>query len=93
MLLWGGIRLQKNAATETYDTTEHVVEMTRDEQVVSLVMSCPFMQESNIDFFAYKLPVFILLVVNSFFLVWIMVVSKNIGSLNNIDDVVVFRLL
>ena len=91
MLVWGGIRLGENADTD--DTTEEGMEMTRDQQVVSLVMSCPFMQESDTDFFAYKLPVFILLMVNSFFLVWIMVVSSNISSLNSIDDVVVSRLL
>lgn len=89
MLVWGGFRLGENSDVD--DTTEDGVEMTRDEQVVRQVMSCPFMQESDTDFFAYKLPVFILLVVNSFFLVWIMVVSNNIGSLNTIDDVVVSR--
>ena len=91
MLVWGGIRLGENADTGTDDTSEDGVEMTRDEQVVSLVMSCPFMQERDTDFFAYKLPVFILLLVNSFFLVWIMVVSKDIGIQNKIEDVVVFR--
>ena len=93
MLVWGGIRLGENSDTDTDDTTEEGVEMTRDQQVVSLVMACPFMQESDTDFFAYKLPVFILLLVNSFFLVWIMVVSSNSGVFNITDDVVVFRLL
>ena len=50
-------------------------------QVVSLVKSCPFItQESDTDFFAYKLPVFILLIINSCFLVWILV-SSNITLL------------
>ena len=93
MLVWVGIRLEENSDTGADYTTEDGVEMTKDEQVVTLVMSCPFMQDSDTDFFDYKLPVFILLLVNSFFLVWIMVVSSNIGSPNNIDDVVVFRLL
>lgn len=43
-------------------------------QVMGLVLSCPFLQEQNTDFYAYKLPIFVLLLANSFFLVWIMVV-------------------
>ena len=41
------------------------------------------MQEQETDFYAYKLPVFILLVANSFFLVWIMVVNHTIMFTNN----------
>ena len=47
-------------------------------KVMSLVLACPFLQEESIDLYAYKLPVFILLIANSFFLVWIMVVSCKI---------------
>ena len=43
-------------------------------QVMGLVLSCPFLQEQSTDFYAYKLPIFVLLLANSFFLVWIMVV-------------------
>ena len=43
---------------------------------MGLVLSCPFLQEQSTDFYAYKLPIFILLIANSFFLVWIMVVSR-----------------
>ena len=43
-------------------------------QVMGLVLSCPFLQEQSTDFYAYKLPIFVLLIANSFFLVWIMVV-------------------
>ena len=53
-------------------------------QVAMLVMSCPFLQESDTDFFAYKLPVFALLIANSFFLVWIMVVSSNL-----VEDIII----
>ena len=41
---------------------------------MSLVLGCPYLQEQNTDFYAYKLPIFVLLIANSFFLVWIMVV-------------------
>ena len=39
------------------------------------VLSCPFMSDHDIDFYAYKLPIMVLLAANTFFLVWIMVVS------------------
>ena len=39
------------------------------------VLSCPFMSEHEIDFYAYKLPIMVLLAANTFFLLWIMVVS------------------
>ena len=39
------------------------------------VYDCPFLSEHPVDFLAYKMPVFTLLVCNTFFLVWIMVVS------------------
>ena len=48
--------------------------MIINTQVMGLVLSCPFLQEQNTDFYAYKLPIFVLLLANSFFLVWIMVV-------------------
>ena len=44
------------------------------------VYDCPFLSEHPVDFLAYKMPVFTLLVCNTFFLVWIMVVSKYISS-------------
>jgi len=46
----------------------------RDREVWQLLGECAFIQEheDGTDFYAYKLPVFILLSVNSFFLVWIM---------------------
>ena len=37
-------------------------------------MQCIFLHETMIDIYAYKVPVFILLSVNSSFLVWIMMV-------------------
>ena len=35
------------------------------------------MSEHEIDFYAYKLPIMALLAANTFFLVWIMVVSNE----------------
>ena len=58
-----------------YGAFEFIVMFT-PIQVMGLVLSCPFLQEQSTDFYAYKLPIFILLIANSFFLVWIMVVSR-----------------
>ena len=38
------------------------------------VLSCPFMSDHDIDFYAYKLPIMVLLGANTFFLLWIMVI-------------------
>jgi len=43
-------------------------------RLAARVLRCPFIEESEADVYAYKLPVFILLVINTFFLVWIMVI-------------------
>ena len=43
--------------------------------LLQAVMSCPFMSDHEIDFYAYKLPIMVLLAANTFFLLWIMVVS------------------
>ena len=39
------------------------------------VLSCPFLEERDTDFYAYKIPVFILLVANTVFIAWIMLVN------------------
>ena len=39
------------------------------------------MSEDDIDFYAYKLPIMALLAANTFFLVWIMVVSSEFSTL------------
>jgi len=44
------------------------------KRLAERVLRCPFIEESAADIYAYKLPVFILLVINTFFLVWIMVI-------------------
>ena len=36
---------------------------------------CPFIEETIVDLISYQLPIFILLSVNTVFLIWIMVVS------------------
>ena len=43
------------------------------------VLSCPFLEERDVDFYAYKIPVFILLVANTFFLFWIMLVRNYVS--------------
>merc|ERR1719468_458942 len=44
------------------------------EKGSDLGLFCPFLGAQSIDFFAYKIPIIFLLGVNSFFLVWIMVI-------------------
>ena len=44
------------------------------------------MSEHEIDFYAYKLPIMVLLAANTFFLLWIMVVSGyNTMYILNLD--------
>ena len=46
-------------------------------KAMKTLLSCPFLEERDTDFYAYKIPVFILLVANTFFLFWIMLVCIN----------------
>ena len=57
------------------DTVKHYLTI----QMLDTILSCPFLAERDTDFYAYKLPVFFLLVLNTFFLVWIMLVRKEWG--------------
>jgi len=57
--------------SELGNSTEHNQNRKR---LAERVLRCPFIEESAADIYAYKLPVFILLVINTFFLVWIMVI-------------------
>ena len=43
-------------------------------QVMETVLLCPFLEERDEDFYAYKIPVSVLLLLNTFFLLWIMLV-------------------
>ena len=45
-------------------------------QAMKTVLSCQFVKESDTDFYAYKIPAFILLLANTVFLLWIMLVQK-----------------
>ena len=42
---------------------------------IQQIYQCPFFEENDIDVFLYNVPVFVLLTFNTFFLVWIMIVS------------------
>ena len=53
------------------------------------LLSCPFLEERDTDFYAYKIPVFILLVANTFFLFWIMLVFINIIIIIVINIVII----
>jgi hypothetical protein len=74
MLVWSGLRIYYQEEGEQGVQHGQDEQEQRDEVVMSLVLGCPFLQEQNTDFYAYKLPIFVLLIANSFFLVWIMVI-------------------
>merc|ERR1712224_119416 len=39
---------------------------------MGIVATCPYLQNSEQDIYIYKLPIFLLLLANTFFLIWIM---------------------
>ena len=57
----------------TKDMAKHNLIM----KILDTILSCPFLTERDTDLYAYKLPVFFLLVLNTFFLVWIMLVRLD----------------
>ena len=73
------VEISRDDKVGDYNTNDDT-DLEHYHKLVSLVLSCPFMQEQTTDLYAYKIPVFVLLVANSFFLVWIMVVSGNFSS-------------
>ena len=40
-----------------------------------IIKDCPFFEVTQVDFFACEIPIFFILIINTFFLIWIMVVS------------------
>ena len=54
--------------------------LSRLKIIFTFRLSCPFLGAQSIDFFAYKIPIIFLLGVNSFFLVWIMVVCSQVSA-------------
>ena len=40
-----------------------------------IIKDCPFFEVTQVDFFACEIPIFFILILNTFFLIWIMVVS------------------
>ena len=49
-------------------------------------MACPFLESDTTDLYVYKLPVFILLTINTFFLIWIMVIVVSKLRDRNMKD-------
>ena len=74
MLLW--VFLQLWLVREEVAGEEVVV--TRAMRRMREVLACPFTEEAASDLYAYKLPIFVLLLLNSWFLLRIMgiVVAK-----------------
>lgn len=76
MIVWCMLRVLSESSDE--DSLFATEGIKTDSSVMETVLLCPFLEERDIDFFAYKITVSILLLVNTFFLLWIMliVVSK-----------------
>jgi hypothetical protein len=72
MVVWLVLRL-RGAVPPAVPKTESGLH-SRDVKVVNAVMSCPFLAESETDLYVYKIPVLCLLIINTFFLIWIMVI-------------------
>jgi len=73
MIIWCVLRIHNSENGSARHLQDEGLD-SRESKVMSLVLACPFLEESSTDFYAYKMPVFILLIANSFFLVWIMVI-------------------
>ena len=97
MLIWSVLRVIKPEETKPQPDINLEMEMKIDVNLFfqlcngdkidlfQAVLSCPFIAEAqSTDFFAYKLPIIFLLAINSFFLVWIMVVSIRVGTMDSI---------
>jgi len=70
MLIWSLLRVIKPEESKPQPDTKLEIELKIDA-----VLSCPFIAEAqSTDFYAYKLPIIFLLAINTFFLVWIMVI-------------------
>ena len=41
---------------------------------MKIVLFCPFVEERDTDFYSYNIPVSIILIINTVFLMWIMLV-------------------
>ena len=81
MVIWCTLRILKpgddgeRGSDLGYDLEEKIYSGILSN-ILNFSLSCPFLGAQSIDFFAYKIPIIFLLGVNSFFLVWIMVVCK-----------------
>ena len=59
LAIWVGLRIL------TYDPNR-----SKD-----IIKDCPFFEKNEVDFYICEIPIFCILVCNSFFLIWIMVVN------------------
>jgi hypothetical protein len=48
-----------------------------------LIKGCPFIEKNEVDFFVCEVPIFLILLCNTFFLIWIMMASAH--SLENYE--------
>jgi len=56
--IWVGLRILTYDANSKEDT----------------IKNCPFFEQNEVDFFVCEIPIFFILICNSFFLIWIMVI-------------------
>jgi len=85
MIVWSLLRILNESSSESswLGTKEGV---TTDSMVMETVLLCPFLEERDEDFYAYKIPVSVLLLLNTFFLLWIMlIVVSKLHFQNSLD--------
>ena len=73
--------LLKYKSHHQLDIMEPVEDTSEEEKKMALyykIINCPFFEDNEIDFFVYNIPVFLHLTCNTFFLVWIMLVSLSL---------------
>ena len=58
MAIWVGLRIL------TYDSNGNE----------DIIKNCPFIETNEVDFIVFEIPIFFILICNTFFLIWIMVV-------------------
>ena len=49
--------------------------LTYDPNLEDLIKDCPFIEKNEVDFFVCEVPIFFILLCNTFFLIWIMMAS------------------
>ena len=75
MAAWVLLKHHSHHKMDSVGAEEDTSEQEKKMVLYYKIINCPFFEDNEIDFFVYNIPVFLLLTCNTFFLVWIMLVS------------------